>query len=152
NQPSLDRVNADEEDYWNCRSRRFCWQRRDSASGNHGDPTTDQIGGLCGHAIIVTLRKTALDEDVSALDEAGFQQTLLKCSIERQVITRSTGAQNTDYRKSWLLRPYRQRPRRRRASEEGEEGTAVHGSDHSITSSARASSVGGISMPSVLAV
>src|SRR5437660_1743598 len=47
-----------------------------------------------------------------------------------------------------LLRTYRQRPRRRRAAEQRDELAAVH----SITSSARASSVGGTSMPSALAI
>src|SRR5262249_23151850 len=47
-----------------------------------------------------------------------------------------------------LLRPRRERPRRR-AAEKRYEGAALH---HSITSSARASSVGGTSRPSALAV
>src|SRR5262249_41101210 len=50
--------------------------------------------------------------------------------------------------------PRRQRPRcRPGATEEREEGAAVHGcAGHSITSSAMASSVGGMVMPSALAV
>ena len=47
-----------------------------------------------------------------------------------------------------LLRPRRQRPRGRRATEQRDELA----SPHSITSSARASSVGGTSRPSALAV
>jgi hypothetical protein len=47
-----------------------------------------------------------------------------------------------------MLRPRRQRPHRRRAAEQGDELAAVH----SITSSARASSVGGNSIPSAFAV
>src|SRR5262249_52860118 len=47
-----------------------------------------------------------------------------------------------------LLRPRRERPRRR-AAEKRYERAALH---HSITSSARASSVGGTSRPSALAV
>src|SRR5262249_40506598 len=47
-----------------------------------------------------------------------------------------------------LLRARRKRPRRRHATEKRDEGAALH----SITSSARASSVGGTSMPSALAV
>ena len=47
-----------------------------------------------------------------------------------------------------LLRPRRQRPRRRRAAEQRDELAPLH----SITSSARASSVGGTSRPSALAV
>ena len=48
-----------------------------------------------------------------------------------------------------LLPPRRHRPRRRRAAEQGDELAARR---HSITSSARASSVGGTSRPSALAV
>src|SRR6516165_2927308 len=47
-----------------------------------------------------------------------------------------------------LLRPHSERPRDRRAAEERDERAALH----SITSSARASSVGGTSKPSALAV
>src|SRR6516225_3786878 len=47
-----------------------------------------------------------------------------------------------------LLRPRRQRPSGRRAAEKGDELAPLH----SITSSTRASSIGGISMPSPLAV
>src|SRR5262245_7252671 len=48
-----------------------------------------------------------------------------------------------------LLRSCRQRQRHRRAAEQGDELAASH---HSITSSARASSVGGTVKPRVLAV
>src|SRR5262249_9082219 len=51
-----------------------------------------------------------------------------------------------------LLRPRRERPSRRRAAEQRYEVAALHLRDHSITSSARASSVGGNSRPSALAV
>ena len=46
------------------------------------------------------------------------------------------------------LRPCRERPRRGRAAQQGDELA----SPHSITSSARASSIGGTSRPSALAV
>src|SRR5262249_3548001 len=51
-----------------------------------------------------------------------------------------------------LLRARRERPRGRRAAEKRDELTALHLCAHSITSSARASSVGGTSRPSALAV
>src|SRR5262249_39088617 len=60
--------------------------------------------------------------------------------------TRSA-AEISDHRQR-LLRPCLQRPCRR-AAEQREERAAL---DHSITSSARASSVGGISRPGALAV
>src|SRR5439155_25920085 len=57
-------------------------------------------------------------------------------------------------RASVLLRPRRQRPRRRRAAEESDEFASSHRViiSHSITSSARTSTVGGTSRPSALAV
>src|SRR5262245_44769619 len=54
-----------------------------------------------------------------------------------------------DHRHRRLLRPRRDRPRRSRAAEQRHELATP---DHSITSSASASSVGGISRPSALAV
>jgi len=50
-----------------------------------------------------------------------------------------------------LLRPRRERPRRR-AAEKRDELAAFHRCSHSITSSARANSMGGTVRPSALAV
>ncbi len=49
-----------------------------------------------------------------------------------------------------LLRARCERPRRSRAAEQRDELAAPRRRDHSITSSARASSIGGLSSPSVL--
>src|SRR5262245_25586002 len=51
-----------------------------------------------------------------------------------------------------LLRARRERPREGRAADERDELASFHLRGHSMTSSARASSVGGTSMPSDLAV
>src|SRR5262249_62034685 len=51
-----------------------------------------------------------------------------------------------------LLRPRRQRPRRRRGAEEGEDGPAVRVKGHSITSSAMARRPGGVGGFGALAV
>src|SRR5262249_49925862 len=51
-----------------------------------------------------------------------------------------------------LLRPRRERPRRRRAAEQRDERAALHLRGHSITSSAMASTPGGIVRPSAFAV
>src|SRR5215831_11931857 len=51
-----------------------------------------------------------------------------------------------------LLRPRCDRPRRRRAAEQRDELAPLHLRGHSITSSAMASTPGGIVMPSALAV
>src|SRR5262249_62273326 len=54
----------------------------------------------------------------------------------------------SNHRRPPFLRARRERPRRRRAAEQRDEMAAFH----SITSSERASSVGGISRPSAFAV
>src|SRR5262249_11434407 len=51
-----------------------------------------------------------------------------------------------------VLRPGRERPRRRRAAEQRDELASLHCCGHSTTSSARASSLSGTSRPSALAV
>ena len=58
-----------------------------------------------------------------------------------------SGTKKSDHRHRRLLRPRRKRPRRRRAEERDELAPP-----HSITSSARASRIGGTSMPSAFAV
>src|SRR5262249_38202678 len=57
-------------------------------------------------------------------------------------------ADKADYRHGRLLRARRERPRHRRAAEQRDELAALH----SITSSARASRLSGISRPSAFAV
>src|SRR5262249_47169965 len=56
--------------------------------------------------------------------------------------------EESNHRHRRLLRARGERPRRRRAAEQRDEGATFH----SITSSARASTVGGLSRPSALAV
>src|SRR5262249_1514396 len=69
----------------------------------------------------------------------------------RQLLSRTLGRSGVDesnYRHRRPLRARRERPRRRAAEQRDELAAAAH----SITSSARASSVGGTSRPSPLAV
>src|SRR5262249_36581576 len=82
--------------------------------------------------------------DVAALGKALSQRIE---EMGRRVGRRA--AEKPDHRHGRLLRPRRKRPRRRRAAAEQRDEFAPF---HSITSSARASTLGGISMPSVLAV
>src|SRR6516164_8392357 len=62
------------------------------------------------------------------------------------------GAEEPNHRHVRLLRARRERPRRRRAAEQRDELAPFHLRGHSITSSARASSVGGFSSRIALAV
>src|SRR5262245_51316858 len=88
------------------------------------------------------------DRDVLAFAIAGFLQTLPKGRYAVGVDFWSPEVDQSDHRHRRLLRPRRQRPRRR-AAEQRDDLAPTH---HSITSSARASSVGGTSRPSALAV
>src|SRR5262245_187275 len=82
------------------------------------------------------------------LEKACLVQALSECSHEFLAVIERSATQNSDYRHRRLLRFRDERPRRR-ASEQRDELAAP---DHSITSSARASSDGGTSRPSALAV
>src|SRR5262249_44431829 len=66
----------------------------------------------------------------------------------RRVACWRSTAEEPDHRHPRLLRPRRERPRCRRAAEQRDKFAPP---DHSITSSARASSVGGTSRPSAFA-
>src|SRR5262245_17799049 len=81
------------------------------------------------------------------LDEAGFLQALAKCAQTLGRPVRRCGVEEFNNRHRPLLRPRRERPCGRRA----EQCDAV-ATFHSITSSARASSIGGTVRPSALAV
>src|SRR5262249_44467249 len=106
-----------------------------------------EIGCQTRQTILVVVRPAILDRDVLALDKSGFVQTLPK----RVNKMRRTGcrriSEKSDHRHRCLLRARREGPRCR-ATEKRDELP----SPHSISSSARGSSVGGISRPSALAV
>src|SRR5262244_3931850 len=92
---------------------------------------------------------SVFDRDVLPLDVTGVTQASVKsreklaCQFERCKV------EKPDHRHRRLLRARRARPCHSRAAEQGDEiATAAH----SITSSARTSSVGGIVRPSALAV
>src|SRR5262249_39286947 len=86
--------------------------------------------------------------DVAALDKAHAAKALAKRSLHLRGGRTRAAAQIPDHR-HWLpLRARRERPGRSRAAEQRDERAARH----SITSSARASSVGGTSKRSALAV
>src|SRR5262245_17877902 len=103
-----------------------------------------------GQSPIVSIRPSIVDEDVRALDVAAVTQTLPKSIDPAYETKRGCGSQKPDARDlAGLLRARRERPCGHRAAEQSDELAAAA---HSITSSARASSVGGISMPRAFAV
>src|SRR5262249_36529123 len=86
-----------------------------------------------------------LKRNVLTQNVAGFSKALLEGG---QAARRIDNVKKPDHRHRRLLRARRQRPCSRRAAEQRDKRAAVH----SITSSARASSVGGISRPRAFAV
>src|SRR5262249_21316567 len=92
--------------------------------------------------------KAVFDPHIAALDKTSLGETL----TERRQIVRShprrPAVEKPDDWHCRLLRARRERPCCRRAAEQSDEFAA----DQSMTSSARASSVGGTSRPSALAV
>src|SRR5262249_36594006 len=88
------------------------------------------------------------DRYVAALDVTGFAQPLAKCGDGPRVAALGrSGVDEPDHRHRRLLRAHRERPRSR-AAEQRDELPPLH----SITSSARASSIGGTSRSRALAV
>src|SRR5262245_4910002 len=115
---------------------------------NHRHLTAYQIGCEVGQYVLLVLRPAILDHDILALDVAGFANALPECGQIACTISKRRAAEKSDHRHRRLLRASRERPRGGRAADQRQEFAPLH----SITSSARASSEGGTSMPSALAV
>src|SRR5262249_52323625 len=116
---------------------------------NDIDLEPDELGREFGGAVAASLRPAIVDRKVATLDPAEFAQPLHKSGDPMAVGRRRAGAQETDSRQlSRLLRPRRERPRRRRAAEQRDELATFH----SITSSATDIRVGGIVRSSIRAV
>src|SRR5262249_22206327 len=101
-----------------------------------------------GQSVVLVLRPAILNRHILALDVAGFTNALPECGQKACTIgRRARAAEETDHRRR-LLRARRKRPRSRAAEQRDE----IAPPNHSITSSARASSDGGTVRPSALAV
>src|SRR5215475_15792314 len=111
---------------------------------DHRHLTAYQIGCEVGQSVVLVMRPAILDRHILALDVPGFTNALPECG---QIACRRRAEEESYHRHRRLLRPRRDRPRRRTAEKRDELAPL-----HSITSLARASSVGGISRPSDLAV
>src|SRR5262249_29996066 len=152
NQVPLDRVLGDAKQDWNCRGRSFGRECREGTARcrDHAHSAAHQISRQLGKPIEPAFGPAELDPHVLAFDVALFIQTSTICAQMGRSRSRRLKAEKSDHRHSRLLLPARrERPRRRRAAEKRDELAPPH---HSITSSARASSVAGISRPSALAV
>src|SRR5262245_53810456 len=98
--------------------------------------------------VVLTICPAVVDHDVLTLDKASFVQSLANDGDRMRIGSGRTAAEESNHRQPTLLRPRSDRPCRQ-AAEQRDELAPNH---HSITSSARASSVGGTSRPSALAV
>src|SRR5262249_3452786 len=114
---------------------------------DHGRLPADQIGDQSRQPISVIFRRAKFDRNVLAFDIAALLQTLAECGHQASGVAERRGAEKPNHRHRRLLRPRRERPRRRAAEQRDELA-----SFHSMTSSARASTLSGNARPSVLAV
>src|SRR5262249_14075575 len=134
--------------------RAGCLQQRthaDTAGGqDHVRRERDQFRDISAVVSLVQI-PAMLDLHVAADRPAQLLQTLQerRAACWRNGFPRRLAHEHADAPHALpLLRPRRERPPNRRAAEQRDDIAAVH----SITSSARASSVGGTSRPSILAV
>src|SRR5262249_29082720 len=107
-----------------------------------------QSGRQRGEPIVLAFGRAIRDRDVLPLEVSGLLESLVK---RRNQVGRAfdrCAPEEPYHRHRRLLRARRERPRGRRAAEQQYEIAAPH----SITSSARASTVAGISRPSAFAV
>src|SRR5262245_40965011 len=116
---------------------------------NDIDLEPDQFGGDLSETLAAALRPANLNRDVATFHPTEFAQTLHECGEPLALDQGRGGAQESDGGQlACLLRARRKRPRRRPAAEQRDE---LAPPDHSMTSSASASSFAGTSRPSALA-
>src|SRR5262245_13468510 len=153
NQPKLDWVDGDAEDDWNLvRCCNSSLRSRAAKGDDHGHRKAHQFGCHFGKSIVSTFRPAERDVHILALHIADLAQALAKSGQVRSGLASRRGGKKHDHRHHRLLGARRERPPGRRAAEQRYELAPFELSAHSITSSARASSVGGTSRPSAFAV
>src|SRR5262249_49753238 len=133
----------------NCCGRRLCHGCRNTAAAReyHVHLTLHQIGSERWQKVELSARPAVFDRDIPALHIAAFAETFMECAHKMGKRVGRLAADKADHRHRRLLRRRRERASRR-AAEYGDELAP----SHSITSSARASSVGGTVRPSSFAV
>src|SRR5262249_859521 len=115
--------------------------------GDHAHSTANEIGRQLRQAIKSAFRPAIFNRHVLALDVTGVCKAPPKRGYKRGPLGSGGGVNEPDHRHRRLLRARCERPRRRAAEQRDELATL-----HSITSSARASSDGGMVRPIALAV
>src|SRR5262245_45842838 len=113
---------------------------------------SDEFACIEAGTIGIAASPTKLDVHVAAVGPPQLLQPLLQCgdaTLSLWIALGEDGEHADPPHAVRLLRARRERPSNRRAADERDEIAAP---DHSITSSARASSIGGTSRPSAFAV
>ena len=144
----LDRIDTDHEYNRDILRRLPCFECANVvATEDDGDTLLHQLDHKFGQALIA-FRPAGIERDVLAFDEAGFLQAAAESVVER-LRCADNGAKKSDHGQRRLLSVGRSRePAKESAAGERHE-LPPH---HSITSSARLTSVTGRSKPSALAV
>ena len=102
---------------------------------NQGHPTANEIGCQCWQPVVLIVREAIFDRDVLAFDIASFFQTPMERGKKVRVVIGRPTAEEPDHRHRRLLRPCRERPRRR-AAEQRDERAAPH-IEHGVLPSPR---------------
>src|SRR6516162_9473351 len=120
---------------------------------DHIDLESDKLSGNLAEALGTSLRPTILDRQGATLDPTEFAQSLDKGGLALAIDRTRVGTQISDGRHlPRLLRARRDGPSSGSAAEQQYELAALQPRDHSITSSAIASSLSGTVRPSAFAV
>src|SRR5215469_10493717 len=150
-QPLAERIgNREEHDRYGAGRLQEAFGRRRGMGDQYVGLQSDQLFCECLNSDCVGIAPAIIDSKVASIRPAELLKALLKyghagADIGNAFRNRHQHADTTNSLR--LLRACRERPRRR-AAEQRDEGAPFH----SITSSARASSAGGISRPSAFAV
>src|ERR1700730_334512 len=148
-QAHANRVHRQHEDDWDYGCYPLDCNGRVSTRDNGIDFKADKLSRDLFEAFATSLRPAILDRKVATFNPAEFAQPLRKSGGPWCPGRGRSCAQKPDGGQSaCLLRARRERPCCRRTAEQRDELASLH----SMTSSARASSVGGTSRPSALAV
>src|SRR5262249_18389019 len=150
-EPEPDRVFVDDKDDGDRRSCRLGRQRWSRASGHRDrrNSSASQIGGQRRQSIDLILGPAVFNHYILTLDNVCRFEALTEYPHPLRHSVRRPGVEEPDHWNRLLLCTRRKRPRCRCAAAEKRDELAPL---HSITSSALASKVGGISSPSAFAV
>src|SRR5262249_20209732 len=126
-------------------------RRRAACRKEHRHSQVNEFSRQRRQSIIVTFRPAKRDRQILTFDKPRFAEASTEGFHNTCRFPWRATADEPNHRHCLLLRPRRERPCRR-AAEQRDELAPFHIRGHSITSSALASSCGGTSRPSALAV